>query len=105
MRVEAGICGLDTEFVMQDDNDTLVISARSECAKVMDLASRVSGCDTMLIALTPLPDNPVVKQAGKCGLHSGCPVPCAFIKAAEICGGLALPADVVIVLGRADDGA
>ncbi|MBW2093971.1 MAG: hypothetical protein JRI80_03705 [Deltaproteobacteria bacterium] len=45
----------------------------------------------------PINKNPIYEKAGRCNLHSSCPVPCGIIKAAEAELGLAVTNDVTIV--------
>lgn len=62
----------------------------------MGLARRLGKLEMKDILRGPIQENPVYEKAGKSGLHSSCPIPCALIKAAEVELGLALCRDIRI---------
>ncbi len=98
VRIESGICGLITEVrAFKTQRKSVDIAITSECDQVMALESQLRKIEMMDVIKNPINKNPVYEKAGKCNLHSSCPVPCGIIKAAEAELGLAIVKDVRIV--------
>ena len=96
--IESGICGLETEVsACRIQRKSVRIAIRSDCEQVIALSNLLHKIDTRDVIKNPINKNTVYEKAGKCGLHSGCPVPCGVIKAAEVELGLALMKDVRII--------
>lgn len=91
-----GICGFTAKLSVSENDGALSAKVESACPKVCAFVQKACGADAFAVALTPLPENPVVKWAGESALHACCPMPMALIKAAEVCAGLALPHDVEV---------
>jgi hypothetical protein len=49
-----------------------------------DLHAATPSKDMVDIIKNPINKNPIYENAGKCNLHSSCPIPCGVIKAAEV---------------------
>jgi hypothetical protein len=98
VRIESGICGLETVVrAFKSQRKSVGIAIRSECEQVKALEGQLRKIDMMDVIRTPINKNPIYEIAGKCKLHSSCPVPCGIIKAAEVELGLAVRKDVRIV--------
>lgn len=98
VHIESGICGLETEVsACRIQRKSARIAIRSDCEQVIALSNLLHKIDTRDVIKNPINKNTVYEKAGKCGLHSGCPVPCGVIKAAEVELGLALMKDVRII--------
>lgn len=97
LHVEPGICGFSAEVrVFRIQPRSVAFDIKSECKQVMILARQLEKLEMKDILRGPIQENPVYEKAGKSGLHSACPVPCALIKAAEVELGLALARDIQI---------
>ena len=97
--ISAGVCGFQTEVTAQaDDNDDVQLGITSDCARVQRLAQALVSADALQEISKPINETAVYQSAGRCRLHSACPVPCGIIKAIEVAAGLALPADVQIIV-------
>ena len=79
-----GVCGLQTTVTVCAKSVRCTIGIDSECRYVQGLAAT----------------SRIWQLAGKHRLHAACPVPVGILKAIEVEAGLALPADVSIVLWR-----
>jgi len=108
VRIESGICGLNTVVrAFKIQRRSVGIAIKSDCKQVMALESQLHKIEMMDVIKNPINRNPIYEKAGNCNLHSSCPVPCGIIKAAEAELGLAVTKDVTIVFEnhtqRADD--
>jgi hypothetical protein len=98
VRIESGICGLETVVrAFKSQRKSVGIAIRSECEQVKALEEQLRKIDMMEVIKTPINKNLIYEIAGKCKLHSSCPVPCGIIKAAEAELGLAVKKDVRII--------
>ncbi|MBC8466300.1 MAG: hypothetical protein ISR61_00090 [Desulfobacteraceae bacterium] len=98
VHIESGICGLETKVsACRIQRKSVRIAIRSDCEQVIALSNQLHKIDMMDVIKNPINKNLIYEKGGKCGLHSGCPVPCGVIKAAEVELGLALMKDVRIV--------
>jgi len=98
VHIESGICGLETEVrVCRMQRKSVAIAIKSACEQVMSLERQLRKIEMMDVIKNPINKNPIYEKAGKCNLHSSCPVPCGIIKAAEVELGLALMKDVGII--------
>jgi hypothetical protein len=97
VHIESGICGLNTEVrAFRIHRKSVGIAIKSDCEHIMALDNQLPKLDMQEVIKNPINKNTVYEKAGKCNLHSGCPVPCGVIKAAEVELGLALIKDVKI---------
>lgn len=104
VRIESGICGLHTEVrASRTQRKGVSIALQSDCKKVTTLGDGLQKLDLMDVLKNPINKNPVYENAGRCKLHSSCPVPCGVIKAAEVELGLALMKDVRIVFQHGNE--
>ncbi|MCE5260129.1 MAG: hypothetical protein LLG44_13890 [Chloroflexi bacterium] len=95
--ISAGICGFETEVKAEaDDNYEVRLVIVSDCARIQHLATELASVAALQEISKPINDTLVYQAAGRCRLHSACPVPCGIMKAVENAAGLALPADVQI---------
>ena len=98
VRIESGICGLATVVrAFQTQRRSVGIAIKSECKQVMALEDQLRKIEMHDVIKNPINKNPIYEKAGKCNLHSSCPVPCGIIKAAEAELGLAVIKDVRII--------
>jgi hypothetical protein len=103
--VEPGICGFRSEvqaWKVAGSGVGLVI--KTDCEHVIELANQLTGLGVRGILRVPIHQNPVYEAAGRCRVHSSCPVPCGIIKAAEAALGLAQQKDVKIEFLKDDQG-
>lgn len=106
VRIESGICGLGTVVrAFQTERKSVGIAIKSECNQVMALEGQLRKIEMMDVIKNPINKNPVYEKAGKCNLHSSCPVPCGIIKAAEAELGLAVTKEVRIIFENGRHGA
>ena len=97
VRIESGICGLNTVVrAFRIQRRSVGIAIKSDCKQVMAFGNQLRKIDMMDVIKTPINKNPIYEKAGRCNLHSSCPVPCGIIKAAEVELELALTKDVRI---------
>jgi len=105
VRIESGICGLETVVrAFQTQRKSVGIAIKSECKQVMALEDQLRKIEMHDVIKNPINKNPVYEKAGRCNLHSSCPVPCGIIKAAEAELGLAVIKDVRIVFESDTEG-
>ena len=98
VRIESGICGLETIVrAFKTQRKSVGIAIKSECEQVIALESKLRKIEMRDVIKNPINKNPIYEIAGKCNLHSSCSVPCGIIKAAEAELGLAVATDVRIV--------
>ena len=106
VRIESGICGLNTVVrAFKTQRKSVGIAIKSDCKQVMGLESQLRKIEMLDVIKNPINKNPIYEKAGKCNLHSSCPVPCGIIKAAEAEFGLALTKDVTIIFENHTQGA
>lgn len=94
--VFAGICGFTTNIVARMDGPVCNLNITSQCEAVQRLARELTEVDP-LQEISFKPHLPHTLQLGMeyCN-HAACPVLAGIIKAIEVAGGLALPADAFI---------
>ena len=101
VEVSPGVCGLQTTIEAQsDDMYDVALEIVSECERVRRMAEELVSVSALSELRQALPETAVYQAAGRAGLHVSCPVPSAVLKAVEVAAGLALPADVQIVIRR-----
>ena len=99
--VSPGVCGLGTTIVADaDDAYDVTIAIVSDCERVQRLAEDLARVSALSELRQPLPETAVYQAAGRAKLHVACPAPSAVLKAIEVAAGLALPADVQIIIRR-----
>ena len=99
--IKPGICGHYARvqaFAHERRSVTIVIE--SDCEKISVFSSCLIPLDIKSLFHHPFNRNPIYEQAGRCGLHSACPIPCGVIKAAEVELGLALKKDVAFIFDK-----
>lgn len=98
VHIESGICGLNTVVrAFKTQRKSVGIAIKSDCKQVTALENQLRKIEMMDVIKNPINKNLIYEKAGKCNLHSSCPVPCGVIKAAEAELGLALTKDVRIL--------
>ncbi len=98
VQIDSGICGFSTNVrASKLEGRSVGIALDSDCKHIMAFGSQLKELGMTDILKAPINVNPVYETAGRCRLHSSCPVPCGVIKAAEVELGLALRRDVQIV--------
>ena len=99
--VNPGVCGFHTrlEVIPQADGRCLV-GGESACLHVARLLASLGSVDPYG-EISYQPETPrILSMAGKVLPHPACPVPCALLKTMEVAGGLALPANVSVVIAE-----
>ncbi len=95
--IESGICGFATRVsVSKGKGGKVGIHIESTCEQIQGLGNEIPEMDMMDVLKSPINMNPVYIKAGRCKLHTSCPVPCGVIKAAEAELGLALRKNIKI---------
>ncbi|NIS69190.1 MAG: hypothetical protein GTO12_09635 [Proteobacteria bacterium] len=98
VQIDSGICGFSTTVrASKLESRSVGIALDSDCKHIKSFGNELKELGMIDILRVPINLNPVYETAGKCRLHSSCPVPCVVIKAAEVALGLALKRDVQIV--------
>ena len=93
--VDAGVCQFKTVVeATVDDEMNIVFKIKSGCPHVREFGKNLQPVPVFDAIATPFCDNVIYKEAGKYLAHVACPVPCAFIKASEVAGDLALKKNV-----------
>ena len=101
--IQAGICGYRARVrALKNERETVAISIESECENIAIFSKNLKPLDIKSIFQNPMNRNPVYEQAGKCGIHAACPIPCGVIKASEVELGLALKKGVTFVFPTGD---
>ena len=78
------------------------LSIESECEAIRRMADELTEVDPFR-EITYRGEGPLTLEvAAECCKHPACPVPVGMLKAIEVEAGLALPADVTIMLARPD---
>jgi hypothetical protein len=99
--IKPGICGHYARVqAIAHKRRSVKILIESDCEKITAFSSCLDPLDIKNLFYHPFNKNPIYEQAGRCGLHSACPIPCGVIKAAEVELGLALKRDVVFIFDR-----
>jgi hypothetical protein len=98
--VHAGICGFNTTIQTEMVDDVCRITLQSDCPAIERLGTELTQVDP----LQEISSRRKVPQTLQMGLkyctHAACPVPVGIIKAVEVEAGLALPADVTIIVTK-----
>lgn len=90
--VNAGACGFTAVIhAERQDRRNVTIRIESDCKEVQKMAEQISTLHLKEVLKHPLTEHAVYVAAGSARVHAGCPIPCAVVKAAEICMELALP--------------
>ena len=101
VQVFAGICGFSTTIEATNDGHRRVsLTIESECEAVQRLAAKLTQVDCFREVTFSGAGPLTLRLASECLLHASCPVPVGIIKAVEVAGGLALPADVSIKVSK-----
>ncbi len=102
--VQAGICGFVTAVSAVPDEFGMVrIALQSDCPNMGKLAAELDAVDPMDIMASKAKDGVVYAAAARALPHHACPVPVGIIKAVEVAGGFALPADVSIEVKKVEN--
>jgi len=94
--IDAGVCGFKTTVTALSAGMDVNLTIETSCGHVKKLAEAMGSINPMTEIFSGLDKSAVYAEAGKCGLHTACPVPCGIIKAIEAAAGLALPKDVAV---------
>ena len=97
VNIEFGICGFCTTVrASKTKTMDMEITIESDCEQITSLGTQIQNMGMKDVLKTPINKNPVYEKAGKCNLHTSCPVPSGILKAAEAELGLALKKNVTI---------
>ena len=97
--VDAGVCQFKTIVnIEMDDEMNFVYKLVSGCPHVRELSKNLKPIPMFDAIATPFATNTIYVEAGKYLAHVACPVPCAMVKAAEVCGDLALKKNVTFTV-------
>lgn len=99
--VNPGICGFRTRLeVVPEADGRCLVRGESACSHVQRLLASLGPVDPYG-EISYQPEAPRTLAAAAAVLpHPACPVPCALLKALEVAAGLALPADVSVVISE-----
>lgn len=99
VQVNPGICGLESsvEAILGDDG-MCAVKGESACPHVRELLTALGPVDPFGEISYRMGMPRVLATAQETLPHPACPVPCALLKAIEVASGLALPADVSVVV-------
>jgi hypothetical protein len=98
--INAGICGFKTTVEAHANGDgTVHLTVESDCKAVCKMAVELQDVDPFR-EFTWRRSPQTLQVAPQCLSHPACPVPSGIIKVVEVEAGLALPADVTIVLSK-----
>ncbi len=100
VKVNPGICGLETNITITSDMDTASIAISSQCPSVQKMQEDLTDIDCLEECFSKIGTSQVYEAAGKHCKHVGCPVPSAIIKGLEVACGYALPKDVEIKISK-----
>lgn len=104
-RVNAGVCGFKTTVTATvKDRGKAEIFLETECPSLKPMAEELKEVDVFKECFARIGESPVFKLAQKYCKHASCPVPTAILKEIEVAARLALPRDVLIEVGRRDEG-
>lgn len=97
VNVFAGVCGCSTVIQAEkNENRRVVLAIESDCEAVRELGAALCDVDPFC-EITFRGEGPLTLRLAQHILpHAACPVPAGIIKAVEVAGGLALPADATI---------
>ncbi len=105
VRIEAGICGFQTDAAVNSDDDQMVVfDVQSGCEKIRSLGELLNahGPIDAYQEISPGGDGLMAKTVRSMlkGCCSGCVVPAGLFKGMQVAAGLALPKDIRIVLTK-----
>ncbi len=100
VKVNPGICGLETVISVTADEDTAHVVISSHCPAVQKMQEDLEEIDCLEECFSKIGSSRVYRSAEKHCKHIGCPVPSAIIKGLEVACGFALPKDVEFKINR-----
>jgi hypothetical protein len=100
VKVNPGICGLETTITVTSEMDTASIVISSQCPSVQKMQDELMDIDCLEECFSKFGTSRVYKAAEKHCKHVGCPVPAAIIKGLEVACGYALPKDVAFKISK-----
>ena len=96
-----GICGLKTQMTITADEDQVVnLQIDSACPHIMAMQEELQDLDGYVECFAKYSASTVYAIAEKHCRHLACPVPTAVIKGMEVACGLALPANVTLIIEK-----
>jgi hypothetical protein len=99
--INAGICGFCTSVETHLDEDNQChISIQSNCPNIQKLAEELKAVNPFKEISYRRGQPLTLETAARICPHTACPVPVGIIKAIEVEAGLALPADVTILVSK-----
>lgn len=101
VEINPGICGFHARVVASDDgmmNVTLEI--HSDCAHIQAVAAQLGPIAAWQELSRPISETAPYRLAAQNHVHAACPVIAGMLKAVEVAAGMALPADVGIIVRR-----
>jgi hypothetical protein len=101
VEVFSGVCGYSTAIeAVVDDGRNVLLTIHSDCEAVQELGAVLHTVDPFQ-EISFRGEGPLtLRLAWQVLPHAGCPVPAGIIKAVEVAGGLALPADAIIKVSK-----
>jgi hypothetical protein len=105
VRIEAGICGFQTDAAIQSDDDQMVaFDVQSGCEKIRSLGEllRGNGPIDAYQEIGPKGESVILGAARSVlkGCCAGCVVPVGLFKGMQVAAGLALPKDIRVDLSK-----
>lgn len=105
VRIEAGICGFQTDAAgVSDDDQMVTLDVRSSCEKIRSLGEilKARGPIDAYQEISPGAEGVIMQSVRSMlkGCCAGCAVPAGLFKGMQVAAGLALPKDIHIVLTK-----
>jgi hypothetical protein len=100
VKVNPGICGLETHITITADEDAANILITSQCPDIQKMQQDIQEIDCIEECFSKMGDSRVYRAAGKHCRHVGCPVPSAILKGLEVACGYALPKNVEFIIRK-----
>jgi len=101
VEVVPGVCGFNTRIVTHaDEMMNVTIEITSDCSRIRKLAENLREVSALDEVMQPINETATYRTAAQCRAHAACPVPSAILKAVAVAAGLALPADVQLVIRK-----
>lgn len=94
VKVNPGICGLETKITVTSDMDMAKVDISSQCPYVQNMQEELKEINCIEECFSKIGNSQIYKAADKHCKHVACPVPSAILKGLEVVSGFALPGDV-----------
>ena len=101
VRIVPGVCGMQTRIEAQaDDGYQVTFTITTDCEHIQKMAAELGEVSALEELRRPMTQTTPYQLADRFFLHAACPVPGAIVKAMEVAAGMALPADVHVLVSK-----